>query len=351
MSCFFARRTRAVALCAAVGILCLTSIQSAYAHGDHGGGADGSVLPQGITLVTLQYDMVSYKPLSDARLNDLATAGVEGVHAIRTIAVPSLALSYGLTKDLTITARLPYLANRDIRETDIAGPGITERGGVYGFGDASAFATYRVLNDTAAGLDAAVILGLKAPTGRTNALDRDGVLFESEHQPGSGSWDPSIGAAASKQAGLWSFSANALYTRAGAGLQDTRLGDRASYGIGASYRLWTNGGSHDHAMHLGGPFDGMMRHGGVDHPPAQASSKVALDVSLGLNGQWSGAQTIAGERDGNTGGNVVFLSPGARLSVDNWSGFLSVGVPVARHLNGIQSEPRLQATTGIAVKF
>ena len=78
---------------------------------------------------------------------------------------------------------------------------------------------------------------------------------------------------------------------------------------------------------------------------------MALDASLGLNGSWSSAQTIAGERDGNTGGNVVFLTPGLRMTVDKWSSFVSVGIPVARQLNGIQSDPRLQVTSGLSVKF
>ena len=344
-------RPRAGALAVAIAASLVTHTSAAFAHGDHGGGGDGGVLPAGVTLVTLQYDYVSYQPISDARLTDLATAGVEGVHAIRTIAVPSLSLAYGLTKDFTISARLPYLANSDIRETDIAGPGITERGGVYGWGDASVTGTYRFFNDHDRGVEAAVIVGVKAPTGRTNVVDKVGDLFEAEHQPGSGSWDGLFGGSISKQAGLWSFGANALYGRSGAGSQDTRLGDHVSYGISASYRISSNGGGHDHAMHLGAAPDGIMYHGGVDHAATPTSPATAVDLSLGLNGQWSGEQTIAGDKDGNTGGNVIYLTPGVRFSVDKWSSFVSVGIPVAKQLNGIQSEPRLQVTTGVSVRF
>lgn len=329
-----------------VGLAC-----SAFAHGDHGGGADGSVLPPGVTVVTLQYDVVDYRQISDARLSALAVAGFSEVHSLRSIAVPSVGVAYGLTKDFTIAARLPYLANQEIRETDIALPGVNPRGGVYGIGDASFTGTYRFLDDHHAGIEAAIIFGFKAPTGRTNAVDANGELFETEHQPGSGSWDALLGASVTKQIGLWSLGANALYARSGAGSQDTRLGDRLSTGVSASYRIWSDGGGHGDAMHLGGAFDGMMHHGGVDHNAAEPSLAKALDVSLGLNGQWSGKQTIAGEQDGNTGGTVVFLTPGLRLSVDKWSGFVNVGIPVARQLNGIQSEPRLQVSTGVAVRF
>ena len=114
-------------ICAIASLATATS--AAIAHGDHGGGADGGVLPPGITLVTLQYDYVNYRPIGDERLTALATSGIDGVHSLRTIAVPSLAIGRGLTKDFTVSARLPYLMNSEIRETDTAGGGIAARGG------------------------------------------------------------------------------------------------------------------------------------------------------------------------------------------------------------------------------
>ncbi len=340
----------------ACALLCSAATTSAaMAHGDHGGAGDAAVLPPGVTLVTLQYDYVSYRPIDDQRLSALATNGVEGVHSLRTIAVPSLSISRGLTTDFTVSARLPYLANSEIRETDIDSGGVAARGGVYGFGDLSVLGTYRFVNDRASGLEATVTFGVKAPTGRTNAVDRTGVLFETDHQPGSGSWDGLVGGGIGTRTGLWTFAANALFTRAGQGSQDTRLGDRLAYGVSAEYRIWTQSGADHHAMHLGAmrsdaKLDGMMRHGGVDHPSPIGPS-AAIDVSLGLGGQWTQSQTIAGERDGNTGGHIVSLTPGVRVTVDKWSGFVGVGVPIARQLNGIQSDPRLQVTTGVSVKF
>ncbi len=319
----------------------------AFAHGDHGGGADGTVLPAGVVLVTLQYDVASYRPNSDDRLAALATAGVDGVHAMRTIAVPSLNLAYGMSKDFTISARLPYLINTDIREADATLPGVNYRGGVRGFGDVSVFGSYRLLHDHSQNLEAVLTLGVKAPTGRTNAVDTSGELFETEHQPGSGSWDFSAGGSVGKQVGLWSFATNGLYTWAGNGSQDTRLGNRANLGVNASYRIWSSGGAD--AMHLGAAGDGIMYHGGVDHGPPAASQH--LDVSLGLNMQWSAMQRVAGVLDDNTGGSVVYLAPGVRYGTDKWSLFGSVGIPVVKNVNGLQSEPGVQATTGLSLRF
>jgi hypothetical protein len=331
------------------------SSQPALAHGDHGDSGGGAVLPPGITLVTTTYDFVAYRPMSDAKLTALAAQGVGEVHSLTSIAVPSVSIARGITKDFTISARLPYLANKEIRETDVDGSGVNPRGGVYGFGDVSFTGTYRVINDLPSGFDAAVVAGVKAPTGRTNAVDKGGILFETEHQPGSGSWDVMLGGAMSKQVGLTTLNVNTLYTFAGDGSQNTRLGDRLGYSVSASYRLWSSGATaeaaHAHPMRLGGGrFDGMMRHGGVDLS-AIPSPVMTTDVSLGLNGQWSGKQRVNGERDDNTGGHVIYITPGVKLSVDQWAGFVNVGIPVMREVNGIQSDPRLQVTTGMSVKF
>ncbi len=342
----------------------------ALAHGDHGGGG-GIVLPAGTTLATVSYDVTQFRPVSDERLTELSAQG-QNAHGLRDLAVASLSLAHGLTRDLTVAVRIPYVANHGINETseDPAEPGVIVRGGVYGFGDISATATYRVLRDARTGLEASLILGFRAPTGRTDAVDRNGERFETEHQPGSGSWDGIFGAALSQEVGRLTFSGSATYTLAGTGAQDTRLGDRIAYGAAVTYRLWQQFGGHDHAMHLGARPDGIMHHGGpkpgggqaahepapagdghVGHAHATSTSGTALDVSLGFNGMWWDRQTIAGVKDDNTGGHILYISPGLRLTVDNWAAFVTVGVPVARELNGIQSEPTLSLSTGVAVRF
>ena len=102
--------------CAIASISAPFVATGALAHGDHGGGG-GTVLPAGTTLVTFDVDYVKYKPISDARLTDLATNGVEEVHSLKSIAVPSVSLAYGVTNDLTIGVRLPYLGGATMRST------------------------------------------------------------------------------------------------------------------------------------------------------------------------------------------------------------------------------------------
>jgi hypothetical protein len=77
----------------------------------------------------------------------------------------------------------------------------------------------------------------------------------------------------------------------------------------------------------------------------------ALDLVLEVNGERHAQQEIAGVRDSNSGGNVIFLSPGLRLSYESWSAFVSVGVPIVNDLNGVQSEPDWRVLTGMAIHF
>jgi hypothetical protein len=90
---------------------------------------------------------------------------------------------------------------------------------------------------------------------------------------------------------------------------------------------------------------------GSGHVHAEASAGPAIDLVLELNGEWHDRQTIAGEEDPNSGGHVLFLAPGVRFSEGDWSGFVSVGVPVARDMNGEQSEPELRIVTGAGLSF
>src|SRR5262249_61578197 len=63
---------------------------------------------------------------------------------------------------------------------------------------------------------------------------------------------------------------------------------------------------------------------------------VALDAVLELNGEWHNKQRTAGVVDPNSGGNTMYLAPGLRLTGDNWSGYVSAGIPVVTEVNGIQ---------------
>jgi len=89
-----------------------------------------------------------------------------------------------------------------------------------------------------------------------------------------------------------------------------------------------------------------------DHgPEVPKAPGFALDAVLELNGQWQAKQVIAGEKDQNSGGNVVYLSPGIRVSGANVSGYVFVGVPIVNEVNGLQAKPGYRVLSGLAFAF
>jgi hypothetical protein len=343
------------------GLFALLACPPAFAHHPAGTSSTGgsgpiatlsaTTLDKGQSVAGIVLEMVKMNTFSDAQLVDFAGKHIHA-HGLYAILAPSLVYAYGVTKDLTVSARLPYLDRRDIREGahshGPAGDTVDHRGDSGGIGDLTLMAQYRFLNDQLSRLEAAVLLGLKAPTGRTGVRDSNGELFAAEFQPGSGSWDGLFGLAFTKRFGAWSFDASALYQLATEGTQDTDLGDRLLYNIALSYRVM--GGAAPGPMYHGGPGKaGHHHHHPHEEPPAPRGP--ALDLVLELNGEWHAHEVSAGVREPSSGGNVVYLSPGLRLSLDAWSGFVSVGVPVINHVNGFQVEPDWRLITGVAVNF
>ena len=58
-----------------------------------------------------------------------------------------------------------------------------------------------------------------------------------------------------------------------------------------------------------------------------------------------------GVADPNSGGNTIFISPGLRLTVENWSSYVLVGIPVVNDYNGIQATPTWRVLAGVSAVF
>jgi hypothetical protein len=340
----------------------------AFAHHPGGGGNTGaagpvytipaSTLDEGQTAVGVMFEIVRLRTLSDQTLTNAAANGNEGVHDLKTIESTSAVLAYGVTKDLTASVRLPWVGRTGIREgEDLLNPVVVDRGSAAGFSDVTLLSQYRFFNDKSSRTEAALLLGVKAPTGVTNRVDKQGELFDAEFQPGSGAWNGLFGLAFTKRAGAWSFDTNVLYALSGNGTQDTNLGDRLLYNAALSYRLATGSTAKVGPMHLGALPEPMYHGGpkdagsGHSHDEPAAAAGPSVDLVLELNGEWHDQQVTAGVKDRNSGGNVVFLSPGVRLSVDKWSGYLSFGIPVVSEPNGIQPEPSWRIVSGVSLAF
>src|SRR5205085_482494 len=143
----------------------------------------------------------------------------------------------------------PYVRREGLREGTHAHAGgtavngVEQLGNVAGIGDMNLLAKYRLTDDARFGF--AVVAGMKLPTGSTRQRSPDGERLEAEHQPGTGSWDPIVGASASASLGLVTLTGSAIYQIATQGAQQTRLGDRLQAGIALSHRFESAAAAHE----------------------------------------------------------------------------------------------------------
>ena len=115
-----------VAAASSAAITYFLTTSFAFAHHPGGlGNAQGagpvntisaSTLEQGHGVAGFTLDYTSFDTLSDATLLGAAEAGIEDVHGLDTIQNFGLSFSYGVTNDLSLTVRLPYVRRTGIRE-------------------------------------------------------------------------------------------------------------------------------------------------------------------------------------------------------------------------------------------
>lgn len=304
----------------------LVSLSASPALADHpvagGVASNGSpivttaadTLPQGTLAGGLQISYLDPDSYTDDELIALASQHVHA-HTTDYNALMTASLSYGVTGHFTLSANLPYLRRDNLRAGEHSHSGGTtsnaaeQLGSVSGIGDASIIGQYQFAHSHSQGWGLAVLGGIKLPTGATHRLSEEGERLETEHQPGTGSWDPMLGVAGSKHWSSLSLDSNVLYQFSTKGAQETELGDRLSFNAALSYNLT---GNDDHHAHEGD------EHG---HD--------SWTLVLEANGEWEGRQTVAGEIEEDSGGTVIYLSPGIRFASEHgWSAAMSVGVPV-----------------------
>jgi len=277
---------------------------------------------------------------SDAELQALAADGI-AAHNTDYNLNASLGVAYGINHHLTVAAELPYLRRDDLRE---GGDGEIERlGSVAGIGDVNLLAKYRLTDGDDAGF--AVLGGIKLPTGSTHRRSGDGERLETEHQPGTGSWDPLFGAAAAVKVGALRLSASALYQLSTKGAQDTELGDRLQGGIALSHHFGGAAARHDEASHNHHHGDELD-----EHPEAAAGA--SWDAFVELGGEHEGRQKIAGQTEQASGGTWLYIAPGARFNfAGNWSAGASVAIPLWQDIRASHPDNRYRLMLSLGRSF
>lgn len=290
-----------------------------------------AAMPAGKWALGLRNEIIDRDAFSGARLAGLAAQGLEGVHTIDQINSTSAALAYGATDKITLSVRVPRVARDNIRESELEG-GVGEahgHGDASGLGDLVFLGSYRALH--ANGFDASVQMGFKAPSGETHESDR-GERLETEFQPGTGSWDFLIGGALSRALGRWGLHANLLFHLTNEGSQDTEFGDALFYNAAVVYALSENGHPH-HGEHVGA------------HP------HLRWDAMLEINGETRWKNEIGGASEAHSGGTVVYLSPGLRVSYRQVGAFLSIGYPIVDAPKGVQTDVDFRLIGGVSFVF
>lgn len=305
----------------------------------------GVTLPKGRWSTGVRSEYINFDEFSESKLIRLREEDEDAdLHNVEYLWSTAATAFYGVTDDFTVGVRIPYVHRNNIREPghghghdeggdddhgDEEAPEIEQLGDAKGLGDISLFGQYRFYKNPHS-RHASVLLGLKAPTGKRNDKSREGERFEQEFQPGSGSWDGMAGLAYTQFLGSFALDTSVMYTLVTEGSQDTDLGDVFGYNLGLAYRV---GGGRPSAFYA---------------DPAG----IAVDLVLEANGEWRAKEEVDNDKDGNSGGNVVYLSPGIRLSgKSNWSLFGSVGLPVIKNFNGDQTEPDYRIIGGLAYGF
>lgn len=327
----------------AIALSSAFAIYSGTVMADHGslgfgiGTASPIITQPGVTLPANMWaggvitQFTSFSEASDQSLQAMKDAGNPDIHSVNTLLTPSVFGAYGITDDLTFGMKVPYVFRSGVRSPDPNTEAVNKLGAPHGFGDVSFFTQYRFFHSADNLNHASVTFGLKAPTGETALTNNQGTLFETHHQPGSGSWNPSAGVSFTRVMGSFSFDTNVLYTISNKGAQGVDMGDNFGYNLALSYAF-------------GAPARNAF---------FSASNNAPWTAVLELNGERQSKQKFAdGTYDMNSGGDTVFISPGIRYSGGkNWNTALSIGTPIVKDFNGYQTPPDYRITYRFVVAF
>ena len=304
-------------------ILFLSCTESGASHTSLGGGSghtgpittvSAATSEAGRWGIELETELISYDSFSDEKLAEFAGQGRD-VHTADHLQTYSLSLSYGINDSLTAYLRLPYIFRDNISSSEPPDE-VDHHGDSKGFGDFVIHLHQRLFKSERGDFQVALTAGGVIPTGKTSERDAQGNTFAAEFQPGSAAWNPSLGISVTKHFDRLSFDGNVLYTLVTKGTQDTDLGDIFNYNLALSYRA-------------------LLR-------------PLALDLIGELNGIWLSKEKTDGEKDPNSGGNIILFSPGIRVSLaKGFMFYTSYGVPVVQNWNGIQNDINYRLVFGI----
>jgi len=317
-------------------------------------------LPEGKFAVGTRIQYINFKRFSDSFITSLndrfheaeeegdLSQGKRHVHSTDELINPAFVGAYGVTDDLTVGLRFPYVMRTNVRATPHAEDhhdiSTHDFGDINGIGDVTVWGEYRFFNTADNLTNVAALFAVKTPTGRVDRVGRkdehgERELLDTHLQPGSGSWDGSLGLAFTQAFDAFAFDTSVLYTWATKGAQNTDMGDSFFYNFALS---WSPGPAQAAGL--------------------QASSNInPWTFVLEFNGEWRDKQTRhswrdqsfpGAWRDPDSGGHVLYFSPGVRYAGGpNWNIGLSFGAPIIADVNSYQVEPDYRIINRINFTF
>jgi hypothetical protein len=287
------------------------------ARADHGPGTSGSGFTT-LTAETLKPGQFSSSFQFDWTEFDGLGGDIEGVDLLDSSFLSTLNVAYGLTETHQLGLSFGYYSAEGNREFE-EGEQVTFDPD--GFTDLWLTVKHRFYQGPAGSVTG--ILGLKVPVGDSSLTNTEGEQVEPSATAGTGAWDGIAGLAYTVPlSAALTLDASALYTFRGE-RYDYRLGDRLDLGTSLAWRVCGD---------------------------AKTFPQVSLVAEATL--RHIAKSEEEGDKDGNTGGTVLFLSPGLKVSfTEKIAGSIGIQLPVLQDLNGRQVETQFRLITGVSIAF
>lgn len=297
-----------------------------HGPGTSGGGAStvsGETLKPGKFSIEFREDFTEFESLSKDQIENKAT-NAGSIDLIDRSFLHSISLSYGVIENFQVGLSLGYYDAVRAREAEFdpaTGDVETATFNPDGLTDLWLSGKYRFYRGPQGNL--AVFGGVKFPTGKSSVINSAAEEVEPSATAGSGSYDGMLGLAYSRYiTSRITFDASAQYTLR-TEHRDFKLGDRIDGGVALNYRFTKD----------------------IQKYP-QVSAFTEANIRYLYRSEEGGVA------DPNTGGTVLFLSPGVRLGFNrNFSFTLSAPIPVMQDLNGEQLKTAFKITGALTLSF
>lgn len=297
-----------------------------HGPGTSGGGAavqSGETMKPGKFAVEFREDYTEFEDLSRTRI-DAKAMKAGGIDLLDRSFIHSVGVSYGVVENFQVGLTIGYYDAVNAREAEFdSATGEIERSTIDpdGVTDLWLTAKYRFYRGPLGSF--ALFGGVKFPTGKHDVKNSAGESVEPSATAGSGSYDGMLGIAYSRfltsRITLDSSFQYTLRTEA----DDFRLGDRMDAGVAMAYRFVED----------------------IEKYP-QVSAFAEANVRHLFKSEEDG------HRDPNTGGTVLFLTPGFRVGFcPNVSFTVSAPIPVVQDLNGEQLKTAFKVNGALTLTF